>query len=142
MTVLRPIAEVLPHREPFIMIDEVVSVDIPTRTIVAARTFRADEPFFKGHFPGNPVVPGVLLIEGLAQTMAYLARTEKSYENMLLVGIDNTRFRDAVYPGQRVEFTLTLGEERFGLHEGKGRITVAGKRVAEATLKGFARPPT
>jgi len=106
--------------------------------VAGSRLFREDEPFFASHFPGHPVVPAVLLVEGLAQTMAYYALFERSAPQVFLVGIDRARFRSAVEPGMRVTFEVKIGEERFGILTGHGRVRLGSHRVAEATLKGFA----
>ena len=81
--------EVLPHRPPFLFLDRIVELS-PTR-VVGVRTFRPDEDFFKGHFPGEPIVPGVILIEGLAQTMGYYALYHRKAPRVFLVGIDRAR---------------------------------------------------
>ena len=130
--------QVLPHRPPFLFIDRVV--ELAPERIRAVRTFRADEPFFAGHFPGNPVVPGVLLIEGLAQTMAYHALFHRHAPQTFLVGIEHARFSGIVLPQMEVDFEVELGEERFGLQSGAGTVRVAGKRVATASLRGYAGP--
>ena len=131
--------EVLPHKEPFLFIDQVV--ELSERRCVAVRTFRPDENFFKGHFPGRPVVPGVLLLEGLAQTMAYLALVQQPAGKVFLVGIDRARFRSIVEPGQEVTFEVEAGELRFGLLTGKGKVRTAAARIADAALTGYSGDP-
>jgi 3-hydroxyacyl-[acyl-carrier-protein] dehydratase len=106
--------------------------------VAGVRTFREDEPFFAGHFPGHPIVPGVLLLEGLAQTMAYYALVHQSAPDVLLLGVERARFRAIVEPGTEVTFEVEMGEQRFGLNIGRGWVRVGGHTVAEATLKGFA----
>src|SRR6476661_6179004 len=101
------VRSVLPHREPFLLIDRVV--EMSERHVVAVRAFRAEEPYFAGHFPGQPIVPGVLLVEALAQTMAYYALTFRSAPKVYLVGIDKARFRSVVQPGQEVRFHVEVG---------------------------------
>jgi len=139
-----PIESVIPHRAPFLMIDRIVEVE---RRIVAARTFRLEEPFFQGHFPGNPIVPGVLLVEGLAQAMAYRAMLSRPAQKAFLVGIDRTRFHSAVLPGEEAIFEVTLpelgeaGSERFGLIKGHGLVRVGDRRIAEAQLSGYSGEP-
>jgi 3-hydroxymyristoyl/3-hydroxydecanoyl-(acyl carrier protein) dehydratase len=130
---------VLPHRPPFLFVDRIVELT-PTR-VVGVRTFRADEEFFRGHFPGQPIVPGVLLIEGLAQTMGYYALHHRHASRVFLVGIDRARFRGMVEPGVEVTYTVEVGEERFGTLEGKGRITAGPRRLADADLRGYAGEP-
>lgn len=106
--------------------------------VAGLRTFRAEEGFFEGHFPGHPVVPAVLLVEGLAQTLAYYALLQQSAPRAFLVGIDRARFRAVVGPGVEVTYEVDVGEERFGVLTGRGRARVGSLKVAEATLKGFA----
>src|SRR4051812_49305103 len=111
-----PFAEVtavLPHREPFLFVDEVI--ELSAQRIVATRLFRPEEAFFRGHFPGRPVVPGVILLEGLAQTMGYHALYLSGATHAFLVGVEAARFRAGVEPGQRVLFEVDLGELRWGL---------------------------
>ena len=127
----------LPHREPFLFIDRVLQLS--EGSIVAARMFRDDEPFFAGHFPGQPIVPGVLLVEGLAQAMAYYALVNRPASRVYLVGIDRARFRSAVTPGSEVIFEVRIGEERFGILTGEGQARVGERRVADATLKGYSK---
>lgn len=133
---LPDVTAVLPHRPPFLFVDRIV--EISDSRVVGVRTFREDEHFFKGHFPDHPVVPGVLLLEGLAQTMGYYALLQRKVERVFLVGIDRARFRSMVEPGKEVTYEVTIGEERFGTLTGKGKISVGTQRIAEATLMGYA----
>ena len=129
--------DIIPHRPPFLFIDEVREVD-GTR-IRAVRTFREDEEFFRGHFPGNPIVPGVLLIEAMAQTFACLAMHDESIIAVYLTGIDRARFRRPVSPGQEVEISVEFEGGRLGVMKGRAEARVAGERVADARLSGFAK---
>ncbi len=138
-TDLPPVRSVLPHREPFLFIDRVLQLG--ESSVVAVRTFREDEPFFAGHFPGQPIVPGVLLVEGMAQAMAYYALVNRPATRVYLVGIDRARFRSAVLPGSEVTFRVRIGNERFGITTGQGQVSVGERRVAEATLKGYSGDP-
>jgi 3-hydroxyacyl-[acyl-carrier-protein] dehydratase len=130
------VRSVIPHREPFLFIDRVV--ELGENRIVATRLFRADEPFFAGHFPKRAVVPGVLLVEGLAQTMAYFALCQQTSSQVFLVGIDRARFRSIVEPGQEVTFEVELGEQRLGMLTGRGRAKRDGARVADASIIGYS----
>jgi len=134
-----PVESVLPHRAPFLYVDRVV--EVAERRIVAVRTFRAEEPFFAGHFPGQPVVPGVLLVEGLAQTLAYFALMHRPASKVFLVGIDRARFRSIVEPGEEVTYEVTVGEERFGMLGGEGKVRVGTRRIADASLSGYNGGP-
>jgi 3-hydroxymyristoyl/3-hydroxydecanoyl-(acyl carrier protein) dehydratase len=136
---LKPPHEVLPHRPPFLFVDRIVSMT--ATQVVGVRTFRADEDFFKGHFPGQPIVPGVLLVEGLAQTMAYYALQFRKASRVFLIGIDRARFRGFVEPGVEVTYTVDVGEERFGTLDGKGRVTAGPRKLADADLRGYAGEP-
>ena len=135
-TDLPPVRSVLAHREPFLFIDRVLQLG--EGNVVAVRSFREDEPFFAGHFPGQPIVPGVLLVEGLAQAMAYYALVNRPATRIYLVGIDRARFRSAVLPGTEVTFRVQIDNERFGITTGQGQVSVGDRRVAEATLKGYS----
>ena len=130
------VQSVIPHREPFLFVDRVT--ELAERRIVATRLFRADEPFFRGHFPQRAVVPGVLLIEGLAQTMAYFALCQQAKAQVFLVGVDRARFRSIVEPGQEVTYEVEIGESRFGMLTGRGRAKRDGSRVADATITGYS----
>jgi 3-hydroxyacyl-[acyl-carrier-protein] dehydratase len=131
--------DLLPHRPPFLFIDEVLEC---TSTFArACRQFRADESFFRGHFPGQPIVPGVLLLEGMAQTFAYLALHGDAEAAVYLTGVDRARFRRPVLPGQVVEFAVRLEDRRLGVVRARAEATVAGARVADATLMGHLAHP-
>jgi 3-hydroxymyristoyl/3-hydroxydecanoyl-(acyl carrier protein) dehydratase len=136
---LPDVRAVLPHREPFLMIDKVL--EMSERHVLAVRTFKPEEPYFAGHFPGQPIVPGVLLVEALAQTMAYYALSFRSAPKVYLVGIDKARFRSVVEPGQEVRFHVEVGEERLSMLTGKGKAMVGDTKVADATLIGYAGDP-
>ncbi len=130
------VREVLPHREPLLLLDRVV--EMTDRRVVAVRTFRPDEPVFAGHFPGHAVVPGVYLVEGLAQTMAYYALCHRKAPRVFLVGIDRARFRSIVEPGHEVRFEVDVGDERFGMLTGKGKVFLGTTKVADAQVTGYA----
>jgi 3-hydroxymyristoyl/3-hydroxydecanoyl-(acyl carrier protein) dehydratase len=133
------VTSVIPHRAPFLMVDSVV--ELREGYLASVRLFRKGEPFFGGHFPDHPLVPGVLLIEGLAQTMAYYALFHDSVRRVFLVGIEHARFHSPVEPETEVTYQVELAEDRFGILTGHGRVTVGDRRVATATLKGFAGNP-
>jgi 3-hydroxyacyl-[acyl-carrier-protein] dehydratase len=135
-TTLPPVTAVIPHRPPFLFVDEIV--ELTKERVVGKRTFRAEEDFFKGHFPEHPVVPGVILMEGLAQTMAYAALHGTKAERVFLIGIEKARFRAMITPGMTVTYEVTFGDQRFGTLTGKGKVRSGEQRVAEAELKGWA----
>ena len=132
----REIEEVLPHREPFLLVDEVVEV-VPMKRIVALKNVRASEPYFAGHFPGAPVMPGVLIIEALAQAGALLLFREVPDREKKLVffaGIDECRFRAPVFPGDTLRLELDVIAWRNTRSRMVGKAYVGEKLVAEAVL--------
>lgn len=133
---LREPSQVLPHRPPFLLLDRVV--DVTETSITAERTFPPTEAFFAGHFPGRPIVPGVLLIEAMAQAFAYLAIERFQTPGVFLTGIDRARFRKPVLPGELIEIHVTLEGARMGLLRADAEARVAGARVADARLSGHA----
>jgi 3-hydroxyacyl-[acyl-carrier-protein] dehydratase len=126
----------LPHKPPFLFIDEVV--ELTEDSIRAVRTFREDEDFFRGHFPGRPIVPGVILIEAMAQAFAYLILHGHDLEGVYLTGIDRARFRAPVLPGHRVELWVSIEGQRLGLVKAKAEARVDGRKVADARISGRA----
>lgn len=133
------VSSVLPHRPPFLFIDRVV--ELSEDRVVAVRTFQVDEPVFLGHFPDRPVVPAVVLIEGLAQAMAYHSLLHRPSREIFLVGIDRARFRAPIGFGIEVTFEVRVGEQRFGLMKGRGEVRTITQHVASATLLGYAAEP-
>lgn len=133
-------AEVLPHRPPFLFLDRCLE-HTETRA-VAERTFDAGEPFFAGHFPDYPVVPGVILVEALAQTLAYLALRANPGQIVLLTGVDECRIRRQVRPGETVRFEVEVERTRLKVVTARGVATVAGEKALTAKLMGyFGAPP-
>lgn len=136
MITLPPPMDVIPHRPPFLFIDRVLICT--AERVVAERTFHPDEPFFAGHFPGRAIVPGVLLLEGLAQTMAYGVRLGKPGAEVLLTGLEKTRFRHPVVPGDTVTFEVVPVRTLLGVTTAEGTVRLDGRRVASAIVKGYA----
>ncbi len=102
----------IPHRYPFLLVDRVISCE-PGQSIVAKRQVSASDPLLQGHFPGNPIVPGVLIIEGLAQSSAILGKlTKGTCNSCLLLEVENTRFRRMVVPGDVLEYRVQLVKMR------------------------------
>ena len=130
---------VLPHRPPFLFVDRIVARD--ESRVIGERTFPASEPFFAGHFPGNPIVPGVILVEGLAQTLAWLALTKTVGGTVLLTGVDGCKIRRPVRPGETVTYRVAVARSRRNMVVAEGEVTVGDERVLTATLKGFIVPP-
>jgi 3-hydroxyacyl-[acyl-carrier-protein] dehydratase len=134
--------EVLPHRAPFLFVDEVLEVE-PGQNARALWHLTGDEAFFAGHFPGYPVLPGVLIVEAMAQTGALAVLTDPRFADrlVLLGGVDRARFRRQVVPGDCLEMSTTL--ERMSSHGagyGLGRATVEGELACEARLLFVSAP--
>jgi 3-hydroxyacyl-[acyl-carrier-protein] dehydratase len=129
------IEEILPHRDPFLLIDEVLELE-PGHRVVARKRVRDDEWYLAGHFPGRPVMPGVLIVEAMAQTgaVAVLAEDENRGRIAFFGGIDATRFKRIVEPGDELLLECTLEAVRGPVGKGKARATVAGQLAARGTL--------
>jgi UDP-N-acetylglucosamine acyltransferase len=129
------VLERLSHRYPAFLVDAVTAHE-PGRRIVAVKNVTVSEEFFQGHFPGTPLMPGVLMIESLTQvaTLLLLAGSEHGLERAFLRGVDRAKFRRQVVPGDRLELEITLGRRRGPLARAVAVATVAGQLVAEADL--------
>ena len=124
----------LPHRYPFLLVDRVVAFE-PGQKLTAFKNVTINEEFFNGHFPGHPVMPGVLILEALAQATAILAYKSESMDPTktvtYLMGIDNARFRKPVVPGDRLELGIEVIRHKGAVWKTKGTATVDGVKVAE-----------
>jgi len=129
------IEEILPHREPFLLIDEVVELE-PGRRVVARREVRAEDPWFAGHFPGRPVMPGVLIVEAMAQTgaVAVLVEEENRGRIAFFAGIDDCRFKRVVEPGDVLTLTCEIDQVRGPIGRGKATAHVGDQLAARGTL--------
>ena len=129
------ISQILPHRYPFLMVDRVLEYE-EDKKIVAIKNVSANEYYFQGHFPGQPVMPGVLMMEGLAQTAGILALRKKENLGKLIyfVGMDNVRLRRVVMPGDQLRFEVEVIRMRAKIASMRGQAFVEGKVVAEGDL--------
>jgi len=129
------IQKLLPHRYPFLLVDRVTEYE-PEKKLVAFKNVTANEEFFNGHFPGHPVMPGVLILEALAQSCALLAYKSSGLnpkENVVyLMSIDGAKFRKPVVPGDRLTLTAEVLRHKGPIWKHRGVATVDGQVVAEA----------
>ena len=129
------IEQILPHREPFLLIDEVIELT-PGVGAVARKEVRPDEWYLAGHFPGRPVMPGVLIVEALAQTgaVAVLSEEDNRGRLALFAGIDGCRFKRIVEPGDTLDLRCELEKVRGPIGRGKAEARVGGELACRATL--------
>lgn len=132
------ILEKLPHRYPFVLVDRVEAMDLEKRTIRALKNVTINEPFFQGHFPRYPVMPGVLIMESLAQAAGVLTfcLNPPTSENTMLfyAGIDNARFKRQVVPGDQLTLLVEMTASKRGIHKYKAQAFVGDELAAEAEL--------
>ena len=132
---INKILKLLPHRYPFLLVDRVLEIT-PRVSITALKNVTMNEPFFQGHFPDFPVMPGVLIIEALAQTAALLTFSEAKAENAIyyFAGIDGARFKKPVLPGDQLIMTAIFEREKAGIYKFQVKATVNDELAAEANI--------
>src|SRR5499433_327767 len=133
---IQDLLRILPHRYPFLLIDRVIDLTRRER-IVAVKNVTINEPFFQGHFPNLPIMPGVLIVEAIAQAGGALLLTEvedRDQKLMLFTGIERARFRRPVVPGDQVRIEVEVKSWRMNAVRMEGKAFVGEKRVAEATV--------
>ncbi len=132
---INEIQRILPHRYPFLLVDRIIEME-PER-IVGIKNVTRNEPFFAGHFPDFPVMPGVLIIEAMAQAAGVLvlqSMPDRDQKLVLLVAVENARFRKPVVPGDTLRLEMSVVKRRASVAKMAGRATVDGQLVAEAEV--------
>lgn len=135
---INEIKKYIPHRYPFLLVDRITELEIGKR-VVGLKNVTVNEPFFPGHFPHNPVMPGVLIIEAMAQAAALLSFKStgvKPDDNSVVyfAGIDNARFKRPVVPGDQLIFDVEITHAKRNIYKYKARASVDGELAAEAEL--------
>lgn len=133
---IREIFKIIPHRYPFLLVDRILETD-GSLHMVAIKNVTINEPFFQGHFPGHPVMPGVLIVEALAQVgviLLFHGMEDRDTKLVYFSGIDNCRFRHPVMPGDQLRLQVTVVKQRARFYKMKGEALVNDTLVAEAEL--------
>ena len=136
------IMELLPHRYPFLLVDRIIDID-GDRSAIGIKNVTANEPHFQGHFPTAPVMPGVLILEGMAQTAGAIctrATVGGTPQLVYLMTIDGAKFRKPVVPGDRVEYHVTQSKKRGNIWKFDCVAQVDGVKVAEAVVSAMLSP--
>jgi beta-hydroxyacyl-ACP dehydratase FabZ len=137
MLAQKEIEAILPHRYPFLLVDRILELELGKR-VVGIKNVTMNEPFFPGHFPGHPIMPGVLILEAMAQTGAILLMRTLGAEGLqkliYFTGIDRARFRKPVVPGDQLRFEIEMLQLRRQVCRMQGTANVEGKLAAEAEM--------
>ncbi|MEE9241426.1 MAG: 3-hydroxyacyl-ACP dehydratase FabZ [bacterium] len=139
------ILQILPHRFPFLLVDRVLEIDTEAISIVAQKNVSHNEPFFTGHFPGRPIMPGVLIIEAMAQAALlciFGGKIVDSRSDFLFVGIEKAKFRRAVLPGDQLRIEMKTLRRRNTFWKIEGTALVDGEVAAEAVITAIVTPPS
>ena len=135
------IQELLPHRYPFLLVDRIIEL-VPRERIVGIKQVSINEPFFQGHFPGHPIMPGVLIIEAMAQVGGMLLMgsfEEPESKVVYFMSLDNVKFRRPVKPGDQIRFEIEIVQIRGAVCKMRGVGKVEGEVVAEADMAAMVR---
>jgi len=132
---VKQIMEILPHRYPFLLVDSILEMQEGVKA-VGVKNVTVNEPFFQGHFPGNPIMPGVLIVEAMAQVGAVAILSKEEHKNKLAVfaGIDKVRMRRQVVPGDRLLMEVELTTMKRGIGKATAKATVDGELAASGEL--------
>jgi 3-hydroxyacyl-[acyl-carrier-protein] dehydratase len=137
---INEIMQLMPHRYPFLLVDKVLEFE-PSKRVVGIKNVTVNEPFFVGHFPGKPIMPGVLIVEAMAQAGGVLAF--KSFPEMkgtvFFIGIDNARFRRPVVPGDQLKMVVEVVKHKREIWVFEGKAFVGDELVAEAKIMAMLR---
>ena len=133
---IEQIKQIIPHRDPMLMVDRIDELDVEAGTVTGVKQFSGDELFFPGHFPGNPVVPGVFLIEAMAQTgaVALLSREEYKGKTAYFASWDKIKFRRKVVPGDTVTMKVQMVKLRSKIAVAEGTAYVGEEKAAQGTF--------
>ncbi len=135
------IQQIIPHRYPFLLLDRILEL-VPGERAVGLKNVSADEPFFQGHFPGHPVMPGVLIVEAMAQTGAVMmlaGENESGSRIPFFAGMEKVKFRRPVVPGDQLRLELSMLRQRSGVCRMEGRALVGGDLAAQAEILAVIR---
>lgn len=129
---IRKIQDILPHRYPFLLVDRIMEIE-DGKKIVGIKNVTINEPFFEGHFPGNPIMPGVLIVEAMAQVAGIMALQSGIHgDSIYFMSIEKAKFRRPVVPGDQIRFEITAVKTRGNVSRFSGYAIVEGKIAAEA----------